>query len=76
MRSRIAGRLLRCLAVGTRCGTSVAGHPESRPCQRSSNFPDCLPSRVPQAPVFNEDQFSRVRVRPETRTERPKGFPR
>ena len=52
--------------------TSVAGHPEWRPCQRSSNFPHCLPSKVPRAPVFNEDQFSRVRVRPETRIERPK----
>src|ERR1700722_6577488 len=72
MRSRIAGGLLRCLAVGTRCRTSVAGHHEWRPCQRSSNFPHCLPSKVPRGPVFNEDQFSRGPVRPETRTERPK----
>jgi hypothetical protein len=68
----VLGRSASMLGRWNPCGTSVAGHPEWRPCQRSSDFPHCLPSKVPQAPVFNEDQFSRVRVRPETRTERPK----
>jgi hypothetical protein len=71
MRSRIAGGLLRCLVVAT-CRRTGRWTSWVAAVSTLKQFPLFLLRKVPQAPVSTEDQFSRVRVRPETRTERPK----
>ena len=72
MPSRIAGGLLRSWPLEPAAELRSLDILSGGRINAQAIFPSVCRVKLPHAPVFNEDQFSRVRVRPETRTERPK----